>query len=525
MADKIRKIATIICFFAVITIPLIAFEPPGRSSIVQNKVTATMPAISFQSLFDKNTLSQVEQVIDDNIGYKDEATLLYIGANYRLFDNLAISGYEKGKGDHFLYFADNILKNYQGLSQPTTEQCAQIVDQLEHIDEMANQLGSALFFMPIPNKEAIYPEVVPDYIIGSADNGIFGSISYYIKEYSELSLVPTKSYLLNYKQSLASTDDVLYYKNIDVTHWNTYGMYVGYQALMNTIQKKDPNVSLFAEDEIIIERTMSRSALSWLQSSKIIQYAFQDLTDFVYSITPKRGWTYQTDNSQPVGFMLANDTQDRYFRYVNAQAKNDKVILIYGDSYIYSFMLPLLAETFSEVYFLNANACGTTELSSLLQYVQADYILLEKVERLADYGGLSSHLTAVDSALQSQLYATAIKVSNNKVIDIHFDNPDLESTHQLSISKLSSDGMIYITGWAADFSDMTSPPAVVLQVGENFITGTVTERPDLDNAFFYGGFSISLPVSMLDLTSEIKIYAITSDETAAYLPLTIEVFQ
>lgn len=523
MGDKIRKIATIICFFAIITIPLITFEPPGRSSIVQNKVTASIPNLTLQSLFDKTTLSQIEQMIDDNIGYKDEATLFYIGANYHLFDNLAISGYERGNGGHFLYFQDNILKNYQGLSQPTTEQCVQMVKQFEHIDVLANQLGSKLFFMPIPNKEAIYPEAVPDYIVGSADNGIFESLTSYIREHSDLSLVPTKHYLLNYKQSLTDRSDILYFKNIDVTHWNSYGMYVGYQALMNTIQNEDPNISFFTEDEILIERVESRSALAWLQGSKVIQYAFQDLTDFVYTITPKSGWTYQSDNSEPSEFLLANDTQDRYFRYVNPQAKNDKSILIYGDSYIYSFMLPLLAETFSEVYFLSANTCGTAELSSLLQCVQTDYTLLERVERMADYGAFSSYLTVVETAFQNQFYDTAIQTSNNRTIDIHFDIPNMETTHQLSRADFSASGVVNFSGWAADFAEMTSPPAVVIQIGDLILNTTPMQRPDLQSEFYYGGFSVAFPLSELDGVSELKVYALTADQQGTYLPVTITI--
>lgn len=523
MGDKIRKIVTIICFFAIITIPLIAFEQPGHTSLVQNKVTASMPDLTLQNLFDKNTLTQIEQTIDDNIGYKDEATLFYIGANYRLFDNLAISGYERGEGDHFLYFQDNILKNYQGLSQPTEEQCVQMVEQLEHIDVMANQLGSKLFFMPIPNKEEIYPEVVPDYIVGSGDNGLFGSLTSYVKEHSDLSLVPTKSYLLDYKQSLTDADDVLYYKNNDVTHWNSYGMYVGYQALMNTIQSEDPNISFFTEDEIVIEKVESRSALAWLQNSKIIQYSFQDLTDYVYTITPKSGWVHQRDNSEPVEFLLANDTQDRYFRYVNPQAKNEKNILIYGDSYIYSFMLPLLAETFSEVYFINANSCGLTEISNLLQFVTPDFFLLERVERTVDFGALQLYLSEVEGALQGQAFGLVLENQINQHVDIHFDNPNIEQTHCIPLSAIQDGSSVYISGWAADFVEMVPPCAIFVQVGDEIILCSRTNRPDLQKEFYDGGFQVNIPYSSLKDVKEARFFAVTSDGASVYPPLVLQV--
>lgn len=523
MLDKIRKIVTIVSFFCIITLPLCFFQNPGHSSLVQNKVTAKFPDLSEKSLFDRDTLQQIEQAVDDNIGYKDLATLLYIGANFRIFDNLAISGYERGLADHFLYFTDDILKNYQGFNQPTEESCASVTQQLTEIDRMITQLGGKFFFMPIPNKETVYPEVVPEYIVGSADNGFFARLTDYLEAHSEIAVVPSKHYLTESKHLLQGTDDVLYFKNCDVTHWNAYGMYIGYQALMNTICAWDPSIQKLENTEIVVERTEAPCALLWLQSSKIIQYSFRNVKDFVYTVTPKKGWSYTQDNAEPAEFILANDSQDRYFRMTNSRAKNDKTIFIYGDSYIYSFMLPLLSETFSQVYFLNANVCGATEISDLLQYITPDLFLLERVERMVNLQNFASNMDGVLVALKKLPYAAAIAHLEDKHIDIHFDDPDIEVTHTIEVSKIASNGMVRLTGWAADTQKKAPPLAIVVQIGERIFLGSTVERPDLAQEYYYGGFIVDIPVSDLKGMSEMKLYAITLDAKSSYLPLTVQI--
>lgn len=75
--------------------------------------------------------------------------------------------------------------------------------------------------------------------------------------------------------------------------------------------------------------------------------------------------------------------------------------MIYGDSYIYTFMLPMLAETFSEVYFINANSCSTTELTDLLQYVDPDYFLFEAVARQLNAARIYDLLAVIQDSVDA----------------------------------------------------------------------------------------------------------------------------
>lgn len=392
MKDKIRKIISIVLFFAVLWVPLCTFQKPGHASVVENKMTATMPALTKDSLLDKEWVDAVEACISDNVGMKETATLLHIGGMYKLFDQVSIANYRMGQGNHILYLNDSILADYQGRDVADYQT---IIGSLETLADSLAQRNCELIFMPIPNKESIYPEAMPEDVLGDPDNSMFHNLCLQIDATSDINLVHVEQKMMEQKQD----GEMLYYYNYDPTHWNAYGMYVGYQALIEEMQQIDPSIIGLGEQDVVISKQEVRQALAYLQSYPLIQSTFSDLTDYVYNINPVDGWHGVQDNTIPNGFVLAGDTQDRYFHYSNPSARNDGCLVIYGDSYIYSFMLPLLSETFSEVYFVSANACGTTELADLLQYIQPNYFLFESVARQVNSGRLQVLVDAIQSAV------------------------------------------------------------------------------------------------------------------------------
>ena len=401
MKDKIRKIISIVLFFAVLWVPLCTFQKPGHASVVENKMTATMPALTKSSLLQKEWVEGIESCISDNMGMKESATLLYISGMYRMFDEISISNYLKGKDNHIFYLTDEMLSNFEETDPIDYESYISVLNSL---DRSFAERGCEFIFMPIPNKESIYWDSLPDDIYGSPENCMFHKLSQQIDATSDINLVHVEQKMLEHEQD----GEMLYYYNYDPTHWNAYGMYVGYQALMEEMQQIDASIIGLGDQDVVISKQEVRQALAYLQSYPLIQSTFSDLTDYMYNINPVDGWHGVQDNTVPNGFVLAGDTQDRYFHYSNPSARNDGCLVIYGDSYIYSFMLPLLSETFSEVYFISANACGTTELADLFQYVQPDYFLFEAVGRQVPYykEANSSRLQELLSAIQSALDAS-----------------------------------------------------------------------------------------------------------------------
>jgi hypothetical protein len=74
---------------------------------------------------------------------------------------------------------------------------------------------------------------------------------------------------------------------------------------------------------------------------------------------------------------------DRLQHYVNKSIPDAPRLLICGDSYIYGFILPLIAESFSETLFISS---GYTQQARVLTDVfMPDLVLYEIVERMFNH--------------------------------------------------------------------------------------------------------------------------------------------
>lgn len=519
---KAINTVTILLFLAVITLPLLMFHhEKGRISIIENKTVASRPEFfAYEGLLDRRLPSDWDTYFTDNIGLKDEAILFNIAAKYTLFNDIDIKDYTMGKQGHLFYLTQPILETYQGLDEPSAEILQTICESICTLDSAVQESGAKFFFMPIPNKEAIYPEFMPSDIHVISENPMLHSVTEKLKADTNVNVVDVESVLLEHKED----GELLYYRNIDPTHWNPYGAFCGYQALMKQIHTLDSEIHVLSIDEVTIEAREVQRAFLYLQSYPIIQDTFSNLSDVDYAIAMTSGWMGHSDNSKPMGFSLAGDTKNQYFYYHNDILENGKTLMVFGDSYIYTFMLPLLSESFENVYFLNTDSTPN-QIFELLQYVQPDFIVFESVARMLSAERLSQLVTNLTSAIdaEGELEAHAsVPIMEGQWCNIRFDDFTLDENHCLSVSRFNQDGTVVLSGWAAN-PEYTGPVGdIYVKVGERYFLASATKRTDLDETLLDAGFTVSIHAGLLEELASIQIIAMTLDGTERYMPLPIE---
>ncbi len=372
----------VIIFSLLLVLPMLFFNfEEGKISQTENKVLASFPDLSqFSGFFDSKLPTALDGYISDNIGFKQEGTLSHICLMYGLFRQLAVSDYIEGKEDNFYYSNQPLLSSYQGLTNYSEQEINTIYDSLVSLNDAVNNKGAKFVFMPIPNKEDVYNEYLPDGINIVAQRSNLSTLKDKLIIESSVATVDTLGSLLNAKQYV---DGMLYYKNIDPTHWNMNGMFVGYKALMQTINKTDNSITYLTDSDVNITGTVENKALAFLQVFKSINKLFKTKEDVMYKVEVIGGFSGVSDNTTPSAYSLSNDTTNRYFHYYNENAKNNKVLFVVGDSYIWDFMLPMLSETFSDVYFLQIST-SRDDIEELLGYIKPDFVVLEIVYRMTD---------------------------------------------------------------------------------------------------------------------------------------------
>lgn len=528
MKKRICQTAVIVAFFVVITLPLLTFRQPGRVSHIDNKNTATWPSLSDYSLLDARFTAAVDDVIFDNIGLKDEATVLNISAMYRLFGRIAISDYLLGSDDHVFWMPEHIMQSYQGLDQVTDTQLEELARRFTRLQDAVEAYGTQFVFMPIPNKDTVYRENMPDSVRVLSENNFLHGMKEYLLANTDVHVADTESALLSHK-----TDGrLLYWKNVDVSHWNSYGAVVGLEELMKTIDGLGLPVCYPTLDEADIVETETHDAIGFLSFYyKLLQRTFSDLSDMTYAVSfPPRWQSGQLDNSVPAGFSLADDDRDMYFHYHNDNAGSDCSVLIYGDSYIYSYLLPQLSLCFEDVYFLSANGCSVETVAELLSLLpdKPDCFVLETVSRQTGYQGLYNQSYALARAFtgffdESHLLKLTEQPYAARELVFHIDTGGIDQTHIVHVPELAGDGILLLGGWAADMTENAATGGLFAQVGDEIVEAVPVQRPDLGQEIHDAGYQISIPLSALDGVSQMKLYALTPDGTAVYPPIELQV--
>ena len=88
---------------------------------------------------------------------------------------------------------------------------------------------------------------------------------------------------------------------------------------------------------------------------------------------------------------FADKSSNGYYHFYNDTIKKGKTIFIVGDSYVYAFMFPLLAENFKDVYFIYWDA-NIEKISKLYKDSNPDYLVYEVVERMTNYDSLLNEI-------------------------------------------------------------------------------------------------------------------------------------
>lgn len=510
---KLYRVLLVIIFFGMIITPALFMNRDAEQvSVIENKKVAPMPTVTVGNLMDGSVIPQIEEYVNDNIGFRQEIVLKNVSLMYRTLEKIEIPNYVEGKEQHLFYLTPEILKTYQGLDAISQEEKEEISAQMSELDSVLNDMGIEFLFMPIPNKEAIYGEYLPDGINIVNSESMLESVSEYIRSNTDVNVADVYAALWN-----AKTDgELLYYKNMDPTHWNVNGAFIGYGEIMRCLAEIDVR-NLKSSDFDIIKNEVNKP-ISYLAQYDEFSSTFDEFYDYEYYY----GYEYsgRLNNAVPDGFAYQNDVTNTYFHYENSNAINDKKLLVYGDSYIYTFMLPFLSESFSEVYFLS-NSTSAIDKAELLRLVEPDVVIFEIVERMVFKELLSTYICGMKDAI-GEISSTAIaeeiinqKKTNGAMPRIMFDDNDINLSKKIDMSKMEVD-FFDISGWAIDMYLDTAPKMIVADVGGVYYYGEKYQRPDIATVksdYLDSGFKFSFSVEDLKKATHITFYSISESRT------------
>ena len=234
-------VATIVVFFVVLWLPTIdsftgidATRPPD-----ENRLPAVWPRLQHWSNADaQRFLAGAEAYFNDHFGFRKRLIRWSQQWKSRLFRDE--SGHKVIIGKQgWLYTGElQMVEHFMGIARFTPAELQAWQKVLEKRRDWLAARGIKYLFVVAPDKQDIYPENLPDWLLGAAKPGRETKLDQflkYMKEHSSVAIADLRPALLAAKPMAP-----LYLVN-DL-HWNTLGSFIAGQEVIRAIQRQLPEL-------------------------------------------------------------------------------------------------------------------------------------------------------------------------------------------------------------------------------------------------------------------------------------------
>lgn len=352
---KVTRI-TSICFTALLLVPL------ATSFFTNKNKVASEDKIAFPKLnenFFSNLSKYLEQqfyfrpeIIEanktlDNILLKEQNALIQsqlskiFGDDY--LEPVIVNNAIYGRDDWLFYSGDNSVDFYCGTNLPTNDELELESNKLLRLKQACADKGINLVVLACPNKEQVYSEYMPSYVIKNEYKRLPRIRDYMVSK--GINYIYPLQELLDAKQ-----EGLVYYKQD--THWNARGAYIGYKEVMNSIGRT-------IDEPSFIELEKTGGDLSNMCG---FQTTYEDA-----------GATYS--NNPDYNYIINADTAHT----INESGSNK--IYIVSDSFR-TALQPYAFRDFNEVFSLHRSTMESKESIDFLNRMSSgDTLLIQFVER------------------------------------------------------------------------------------------------------------------------------------------------
>lgn len=513
---KAMNLLLILLFFAALLVPLVTSDfQGGKISETENRYLASFPTFQEDDKFPKEELTTW---LNDNIGGRSYALRAMNSVDYRLSGILPGNVYE-GK-DKWLYLITSDFAHDESFISASTPDDGETAPQngsvtysdlhnnLTRISDILALNGIPLVIASYPTKATIYSEYLPSSILPTWDPETYFSAASALSADASLHFVSPFQELLDAKENRLT-----YCKAKDSNHWNNYGAFIAYQALIAEVSEVLPDIKILTEHDFIIEDS------EFVTEKPGGFYATE--RDYVY--TPKENHAVSDKHFL---FSLGFQTVDPWssYNYYRNEDTSLPTAVIVGDSYTWMFMLDNLAQSFSELIFIH-----WTDLNNL------DYLLASFEPDVLISATLGSAIVPILGYTPLQLSSISDLEFNHLPIQelswgyccVDYCNGALSSDMKLTLS--ASAPLCMLQGWALDPNAGTTASTVFVQVGDQYYTANygISKQSVVDyfqnENYLNSGYTISLNTEDVIEAGEVTVHVISADGTYRYAPFTYQV--
>lgn len=243
---KLTKITTIVLFIVIILAPIIAFnfEEDAISSI-DNRNLAANPFSPDQLNNESDLTDNIENFINDRIGFRDDMVLAYTILNDKLFNKMVHPSYVYGK-DGYVFGAGLSVNN------PYTEYHEAFADMVKAIQDYCDARNVPFLFVFNPAKPAVLTDYIPT---GLNYDRTWVNLFLEALDKRHIRYIDNTSLL----QEKTNAGEIVFNQKYDANHWNDLGAYYGTNAMLAELKKSIPTIHINSLNELNVTEKIQTS--------------------------------------------------------------------------------------------------------------------------------------------------------------------------------------------------------------------------------------------------------------------------
>ncbi len=356
-------------FFLMLIVPLVFLNrDPEAISEQENRPLTGLPRIIRNGSVNTKITSEIEDYLDDRIGFRNELISTNAKMQYRLFNRMENGNrYRLGPDGEFHIIENDMLPTYQHLNLFTEDEVDSYTKSFQTVANYLKENNCEFYYMQCWDKQSIYPEYFPTSVNQYGDISRTDQILEALQTKTDIKVVPLKQDFIDNKPIYE-----VYSKYGDPVHWTPRGAFIGYTKVMEALNEgRDVPFKVLAEDDFNI--TTTDQGMSFYGGVRRSNYS----EDF-----QRKETNAVLDESYKEQHPVFADLD--IYHFTNDKAGNDTKVMIVGNSFIVNYLMEDFAESFGETLMvwndINANFTDWTN-----EY-QPDIVIFEMVERYASYG-------------------------------------------------------------------------------------------------------------------------------------------
>jgi alginate O-acetyltransferase complex protein AlgJ len=227
---------TIVLFLVLICLPTVDYFFKLDHADDPNEHRLPAPPPTFRGLArSREFITGVENYFNDHFGFRKRLVQLNNHWKGQLFHDATCKDVLIGRNGWLFFCGERMIAHYTSAEAWTNDDLENWRRLLEGRRDWVKARGAKYLLVVPPDKHRVYPECLPDWLVRGEGPSKVEQLAFYLKRHSDVQMLDLTGVLVEGKKTHSD------YLKTD-THWNLFGGFVAYRAVIEALAQQIPGL-------------------------------------------------------------------------------------------------------------------------------------------------------------------------------------------------------------------------------------------------------------------------------------------